>query len=546
MDNKIENILFGKEARQKLEDGADVVANAVKCTLGPKGRNVVLTKGSIFSPHITKDGVSIAKEIFLEDPFMNMGAQMMKQAALKQVEVAGDGTTTTTVLAQHLLSEGIKAVNEGGNPVLIKRGMEEALEVVKESLKTQSREVSGYDDIKAVATISANGDIEIGENVAKAIIEVGEDGAVTAEVFPISKTQVEIVKGMQFEKGIVSPYFSTNMVKGTAELEDPYILLTDKHIQDVSPLMPLLNKVLKECQANGRSLLIICGEMSGEVLNTLVKNKMQGTLRCAVVQAPGFGSIRRDFLEDIAVTTGATVIGDDAGTSFKNVTIDDLGRSQKIVSSYDKTIIIEGQGDTEKVDTRIKLIKDQIKESTAELDIDILSRRLAKLSGAVALIQVGGKTDMEAKEAKDRYDDALCATRCAQEEGIVKGGGVALVNVSTNIPHYSIPKGDLEIGYQLVVNSLEAPFNQIISNAGISYGKLRPCLQDNRGVDALTGKVVGNMFKEGIVDPTKVVRSALEDAISVAGMMITTESVVDRTENLKKADELKEAFGLDL
>ena len=523
------DIKFDIEARDGLKRGVDALANAVKVTLGPKGRNVVIGK-SFGSPHITKDGVSVAKEIELENPLENMGAQMVKEVASKTNDLAGDGTTTATVLAQAIVKEGLKNVAAGANPLDLKRGIDKATAVIVKELYKQSQTVEKGDKIRQVATISANNDKSVGDLIAKAFDKVGKEGVITIEEAKGMETYVDIVEGMQFDRGYLSPYFVTDSEKMKADLENPFILLYDKKISTMSDILPILEPVAK----SGRPLLIIAEDIDGEALATLVVNKLRGALKIAAVKAPGFGDRRKAMLEDIAILTGGTVISEDRGFSLENTTIDMLGSCERVEIDKDNTTIVNGVGDKTNIKGRIGQIKSQIGTTTSDYDKEKLQERLAKLAGGVAVLYVGAASEVEMKEKKDRVDDALHATRAAVEEGIVAGGGVALVRAKAVLEKITTDNLDELTGVQIVAKAIEAPLRTIVENAG-SEGSVvvNKVLEGKKdfGFNAKTGEYV-SMFKAGIIDPTKVTRVALENAASVAGMILTTEcALVDIKED---------------
>ena len=514
---------FGADARERMLAGVDILANAVKVTLGPKGRNVVIEK-SFGAPRTTKDGVTVAKEVELEDKFMNMGAQLIREVASKTNDEAGDGTTTATVLAQAIVREGMKAVQAGRNPMDLKRGVEKAVTQVVEILKGRAQKVKGSEEIAQVGTISANGDSDIGRFLADAMAKVGNEGVITVEEAKSLETELEVVEGMQFDRGYLSPYFITNADKMEATLEDPYILLFEKKLSSLQPMLPILEAVVQ----NGRPLLIIAEDVEGEALATLVVNKLRGGLKVAAVKAPGFGDRRKAMLEDIAILTGGQVISEDLGIKLENVSIEMLGRAKKVVVKKDDTTVVDGSGDKTDIQGRVAQIRTQIEDTTSDYDREKLQERLAKLAGGVAVIKVGGATEVEVKERKDRVDDALNATRAAVEEGIVAGGGVALFRAALKLD----VKGDNEdqnVGVAIVRKALESPIRQIAENAGVEgsivVGKLRESKDENFGFNAQTEEYV-DMLKAGIIDPVKVVRTALQDAASVAGLIITTEASI--------------------
>ena len=517
-------IKFDIEARNLLKDGVDQLANAVKVTLGPKGRNVIIEK-KFGAPQITKDGVTVAKEIELPDQFENMGAQMVKDVASKTADDAGDGTTTATVLAQSIINVGLKNVAAGANPMDLKRGIDKAVAKVIENVKSQSKEV-GDDNkkIEQVAKISANNDAEIGKLIAEAMGKVKNDGVITVEEAKGTETTVEVVEGMQFDRGYISPYFITDSEKMEAVLEEPYILLYDKKISVMKDLLPVLEPVAQ----NGRPLLIIAEDVDGEVLATLVVNKLRGSLKIAAVKAPGFGDRRKEMLQDIAILTGGTVISEETGMKLEHATMDMLGTAEKVVMDKDNTTIVNGRGDKEQIDARVKQIRAQIETSTSDYDKEKLQERLAKLAGGVAVLYVGAASEVEMKEKKDRVDDALSATRAAVEEGIVPGGGVALIRAIDALKDLKGDNEDENTGIDIIRRSLEEPLRQIVANAGgegaIVIQKVREG-KDDFGYNART-EVFENLYEAGVIDPTKVVRIAVENAASIAGMLLTTEAVI--------------------
>ncbi|SDK38181.1 chaperonin GroEL [Sediminibacillus albus] len=514
-------IKFSEEARRAMLRGVDTLADAVKVTLGPKGRNVVLDK-KFGSPLITNDGVTIAKEIELEDHFENMGAQLVSEVASKTNDVAGDGTTTATVLAQAMIREGLKNVASGANPVGVRRGIEKAVEVATEELRKISKPIEGKDSISQVAAISS-GDDEVGKLIAEAMERVGNDGVITIEESKGFNTELEVVEGMQFDRGYASPYMVTDQDKMEAVLEDPYILITDKKIANIQEVLPVLEQVVQQ----GKPLLMIAEDVEGEALATLVVNKLRGTFNAVAVKAPGFGDRRKAMLEDIATLTGAEVVTEDLGLDLKNTSIEQLGRASKVVVTKDNTTIVEGSGDPERISARVAQIRAQVEESTSEFDTEKLQERLAKLSGGVAVIKVGAATETELKERKLRIEDALNSTRAAVEEGIVSGGGTALVNIFNSVKGLSL-EGDEETGSNIVLRALEEPVRQIAHNAGLEGSIIVERLKGEKigvGFNAASGEWV-NMVESGIVDPTKVTRSALQNAASVAAMFLTTEAVV--------------------
>ncbi|NLU37207.1 MAG: chaperonin GroEL [Clostridiales bacterium] len=513
---------YGEEARRSLERGINALADTVKITLGPKGRNVVLDK-KFGSPQIVNDGVTIAKEIELEDPFENMGAQLVKEVASKTNDVAGDGTTTATVLAQAIINEGLKNVAAGANPMILGRGIKKAVNAAVESLKAQSSPIKGKEAIAQVASISAD-DPEIGSLISDAMEKVGNDGVITVEESKSLATELEIVEGMQFDRGYVSAYMVTDTEKMEAVLDDPYILITDKKITNTQEILPVLEQIVQ----SGKKLLIIAEDIEGEALATLVVNKLRGTFTCVAVKAPGFGDRRKAMLEDIAILTGGTVISEEVGLDLKDVTIDQLGTARTVTVDKENTTIVEGGGDPAKIKDRIAAIKTQIEETTSDYDREKLQERLAKLSGGVAVIKVGAATETEMKEKKLRIEDALNATRAAIEEGIIPGGGIALLKAIPALEKIEA-EGDEMTGVNIIKHALEAPLRQIATNAGMEGSVIVENVKKNNdpnyGYDALTGEF-GDMVAKGIIDPTKVTRSALQNAASVASMVLTTESLV--------------------
>jgi chaperonin GroEL len=504
--------------------GVDTLANAVKVTLGPKGRNVVIEK-SFGAPRITKDGVTVAKEIELADRFENMGAQMVREVASKQNDAAGDGTTTATVLAQAIVREGAKAVAAGINPMDLKRGIDLAVEAVTASLGKHSKTITGSEEVAQVGTISANGDHAIGEMIAEAMKKVGKEGVITVEEAKTAETELDVVEGMQFDRGYLSPYFVTNSEKMIAELEDPYILIHEKKLSGLQTMLPLLEAVVQ----TGKPLLIVAEDVEGEALATLVVNKLRGGLKIAAVKAPGFGDRRKAMLEDIAILTGGTAISEDLGIKLETVTLNMLGRAKKVRIEKENTTIVDGAGSKKEIDARVSQIKAQIEETTSDYDREKLQERLAKLAGGVAVIRVGGATEVEVKEKKDRVDDALNATRAAVEEGILPGGGVALLRAVKALEGLKAGNDDQKTGIEIVRKAITAPARQIVENAGddgaVVVGKLLESKDYAWGYDAQSGEY-RDMVKAGIIDPTKVVRTAIQDAASVAGLLITTEAMV--------------------
>ncbi len=526
------DVQFGDHARARILHGVNVLANAVKVTLGPKGRNVVLEK-SYGAPTVTKDGVSVAKEIELKDRFENMGAQMVKEVASKTSDVAGDGTTTATVLAQAMVREGLKAVAAGMNPMDLKRGIDKAVAAATEELKALSRPCSDNHEIAQVGTISANSDESIGEIIASAMGKVGKEGVITVEEGKSLANELDVVEGMQFDRGYLSPYFINNQQNQNAELEDPYILLHDKKISNIRDLLPVLEGVAK----SGRPLLIIAEDVEGEALATLVVNSLRGIIKVCAVKAPGFGDRRKAMLQDIAILTGATVISEEVGLSLEKATLNDLGNAKKVQVSKDETTIIDGAGSETDIKGRCEQIRAQVEETTSDYDREKLQERLAKLAGGVAVIKVGASTEMEMKEKKARVEDALHATRAAVEEGIVPGGGVALVRAYTKIKGMTGSNHDQDVGIAIACRSMEEPLRQIVANAGEEPSVVLRKVQDgsgNFGYNAANGEY-GDMVAMGILDPTKVTRYALQNAASIAGLMITTEAMVAEEPKDEKA-----------
>ncbi len=517
-------VRFHGDARDRMLRGVDILANAVKVTLGPKGRNVVLDK-SYGAPRISKDGVTVAKEIELSDKFENMGAQMVKEVASKTSDLAGDGTTTATVLAQAIVREGAKAVAAGMNPMDLKRGIDRAVETVVKDIEKRSKKVSTNDEIAQVGTISANNDREIGRMIAEAMQKVGNEGVITVEEAKSLETELDVVEGMQFDRGYISPYFVTNAEKMVAELDDPYILLNEKKLSSLQSLLPLLEAVVQ----SGKPLLIVSEDVEGEALATLVVNKLRGGLKVAAVKAPGFGDRRKAMLEDIAILTGGQVISEDLGIKLENVTLDMLGKAKRVRIEKENTTVIDGAGAKDDIQGRIAQIRQQIEETTSDYDREKLQERLAKLAGGVAVIRVGGATEVEVKERKDRVDDATHATRAAVEEGVVPGGGVALLYAAKALDGLTPENSDQKVGIDIVRRALQAPVRQVAENAGnegsVVVGKLLDSKDPNYGFDAQSGEYV-DMVKAGIIDPTKVVRLALQNAASVAGLLVTTEAMV--------------------
>jgi chaperonin GroEL len=536
------DVKFGGDARARLLKGVDILADAVKVTLGPKGRNVVLDK-SFGAPRISKDGVTVAKEIELVDKFENMGAQMLREVASKTSDIAGDGTTTATVLAQSIVREGIKAVTAGMNPMDLKRGIDMAVEAVIEEVKKRSKKVSGHSEIAQVGTISANGEREIGEMIARAMEKVGNEGVITVEEAKSLSTELEVVEGMQFDRGYLSPYFVTNADKMICELENPYILLHEKKLSNLQAMLPVLEAVVQ----SARPLLIIAEDVEGEALATLVVNKLRGGLKVAAVKAPGFGDRRKAMLEDIAILTSGEVISEELGIKLENVTLQQLGRAKKVVINKDETTVIDGGGKKGDIQARCTQIRAQIDETTSDYDREKLQERLAKLAGGVAVIRVGGATEVEVKERKDRVEDAMHATRAAVEEGVVAGGGAALLYASKSLGKLQPANEDQRHGIEIIKRALQSPVRQIAENAGVDgsvvVGKLLDSKDNNHGFDAQQGTYV-DMFKAGIIDPTKVVRTALQDAASIAGLLVTTEAMVAERPEKKSAPQMPGGGGM--
>jgi chaperonin GroEL len=517
-------VKFSSEAREKMLHGVDTLANAVKVTLGPKGRNVVIEK-SFGAPRITKDGVTVAKEIELADKFENMGAQMVREVASKTNDLAGDGTTTATVLAQAIVKEGAKAVAAGMNPMDLKRGIDLAVETVVDDLKRHAKKVTSNDEIAQIATVSANGDTEIGRFLAEAMKKVGNEGVITVEEAKSRETELDVVEGMQFDRGYVSPYFVTNAEKMRVELDDPYILIHEKKLSGLQDMLPLLEAVVQ----SGKPLLIVAEDVEGEALATLVVNKLRGGLKVAAVKAPGFGDRRKAMLEDIAILTGGTAISEDLGIKLENVTLQMLGRAKKVAIEKENTTIVGGAGKKTDIEARVAQIKAQIEETTSDYDREKLQERLAKLAGGVAVIRVGGATEVEVKERKDRVDDAMHATRAAVEEGILPGGGVALLRALKSLESVKPSDPDQKAGVDIVRRAIQVPARQIVQNAGedgsLVVGKLLENSKYNWGFNAATGEYQ-DLVGAGVIDPLKVVRTALQDAASVASLLITTEALV--------------------
>jgi len=518
------DVKFSVDARDRMMRGVDTLANAVKVTLGPKGRNVVIDK-SFGAPRITKDGVTVAKEIELDDKFENMGAQMVREVASKSSDFAGDGTTTATVLAQAIVREGIRSVAAGMNPMDLKRGIDTAVEAIVEHLKANSKKVTSNEEVAQVGTISANGDREIGDYLAKAMQKVGNEGVITVEEAKSLETELDVVEGMQFDRGYISPYFVTNADKMRTEFEDPYVLIYEKKLSGLQELLPLLEAVVQ----TSKPLVIIAEDVEGEALATLVVNKLRGGLKVAAVKAPGFGDRRKAMLQDIAILTGGQAISEDLGIKLENVNISMLGRAKKVMIDKENTTIVNGAGKKADIEARVAQIKAQIEETTSDYDREKLQERLAKLAGGVAVIRVGGATEVEVKERKDRVDDAMHATRAAVEEGIVPGGGVALLRASESLKKLRTQNDDQKTGIEIVRRAIQAPCRQIATNAGedgsVIVGKILEKDQYAYGFDAQSGEYV-DMLKKGILDPTKVVRSAIQNAASVAALLITTEAMV--------------------
>ncbi|RWD39170.1 chaperonin GroEL [Mesorhizobium sp.] len=518
------DVKFHTEAREKMLRGVDILANAVKVTLGPKGRNVILDK-SFGSPRITKDGVTVAKEIELEDKFENMGAQMVREVASKTSDTAGDGTTTATILAQAIVREGAKAVAAGMNPMDLKRGIDKAVDAVVADLKSNARKVTRNDEIAQVGAISANGDAEIGRFLAEAMEKVGNEGVITVEEAKTAETELEVVEGMQFDRGYLSPYFITNQDKMRVELEEPYVLIHEKKLSNLQAMLPVLEAAVQ----SGKPLLIIAEDVEGEALATLVVNKLRGGLKVAAVKAPGFGDRRKAMLEDIAILSGGTAISEDLGIKLENVTLEMLGRAKKVLIEKENTTIVDGAGRKDEIQARISQIKAQIEETTSDYDREKLQERLAKLAGGVAVIRVGGSTEIEVKERKDRVDDAMHATRAAVEEGILPGGGVALLRAAKALDNVAVDNPDQKTGVDIVRRAIEAPVRQIAENSGaegsIILGKLRETTDFGYGWNAQTNEF-GDLYGQGVIDPAKVVRTALQGAASVAGLLVTTEAMV--------------------
>lgn len=532
---------YGSDARAQILRGVDILANAVKVTLGPRGRNVVIEK-SFGSPRTTKDGVSVAKEITLPNKFENIGAQMIREVASKTADLAGDGTTTATVLAQAIVREGSKAVAAGLNPMDLKRGIDLATAAVVKEIQSMSKPVKGKDEWAQVATISANGDAEVGQKIAEAFEKVGKEGVITVEEAKTMEFELDTVEGMQFDRGYLSPYFITNSEKMVVELDNPYILIFDKKLSGLQQMLPLLESVVQQ----QRPLLIIAEDVEGEALATLVVNKLRGGLKVAAVKAPGFGDRRKSMLEDIAILTNGEVVSEDLGIKLENVTPESLGQAKRVVITKDDTTIVDGAGDKAQIEARCNQIRAQVEETTSDYDKEKLQERLAKLAGGVAILRVGGSTEIEVKERKDRVDDALSATRAAVEEGIVPGGGTTLLYCSKILENVECNSDDQRAGVQIVKRALQAPIRQIVENAGLDgavvAGKLLESKDTNFGFDAQKLDYC-DMIKAGIIDPTKVVRTALQDAASVAGLLITTEALIADAPDNKKSDGGAGAMG---
>jgi chaperonin GroEL len=527
------DVKFSTDARDRMLRGVDTLANAVKVTLGPKGRNVVIDK-SFGAPRITKDGVTVAKEIELEDKFENMGAQMVREVAQKTNDQAGDGTTTATVLAHAILREGTKSVAAGMNPMDLKRGIDIAVTAVVADIKKRAKKVGSSSEIAQIGTISSNGDNKIGKMIAEAMQKVGNEGVITVEEAKALDTEVEIVEGMQFDRGYLSPYFITNAEKMVAELEDAYVLLHEKKLSGLQSMLPVLEAVVQ----SGKPLVIVAEDIEGEALATLVVNKLRGGLKVAAVKAPGFGDRRKAMLEDIAILTSGQLISEDLGIKLENVTLAMLGRAKKVIIEKEKTTIVDGAGKRKEIEARIGQIKAQIEETTSDYDKEKLQERLAKLAGGVAVIRVGGATEVEVKEKKDRVEDALNATRAAVEEGIVPGGGVALLRAKKAVGRITNENSDVQAGINIVLKALEAPIRQIAENSGVEgsivVGKIGENKSETFGFDAQNEEYV-DMVEKGIIDPAKVVRAALQDAASVAGLLVTTEAMVAETPKKQSA-----------
>ncbi|TKB11920.1 MAG: chaperonin GroEL [Mesorhizobium sp.] len=536
-------VKFHTEARDKMLRGVDILADAVKVTLGPKGRNVVIDK-SFGAPRITKDGVTVAKEIELVDKFENMGAQMVREVASRTSDIAGDGTTTATVLAQTIVREGAKAVAAGMNPMDLKRGIDRAVEAVVAEIKANARKVTRNDEIAQVGTISANGDAEIGRFLAEAMQKVGNEGVITVEEAKTAETELEVVEGMQFDRGYLSPYFITNQDKMRVELEEAYLLIHEKKLSNLQALLPILEAVVQ----SSKPLLIIAEDVEGEALATLVVNRLRGGLKVAAVKAPGFGDRRKAMLEDIAILTGGQVISEDLGIKLENVTLEMLGRARRVTVEKETTTIVDGAGGKEEIRGRVAQIRQQIDETTSDYDREKLQERLAKLAGGVAVIRVGGSTEVEVRERKDRVDDALHATRAAVEEGILPGGGVALLRAVKALDGAVVDNADQRTGIEIVRRALETPVRQIAENAGaegsLIVGRLRESGEFSFGWNAQTGKY-GDLYGQGVIDPAKVVRTALQDAASIAGLLVTTEAMVAEKPKKETAPAMPPGAGMN-
>ncbi|HVY51452.1 MAG TPA: chaperonin GroEL [Devosia sp.] len=536
-------VKFSLDARDRMLRGVDVLADAVKVTLGPKGRNVVIEK-SFGAPRITKDGVTVAKEVELTDKFENMGAQMVREVASKTADLAGDGTTTATVLAQAIVKEGAKAVAAGMNPMDLKRGIDLAVDAIVADLKKNARKITSNDEIAQVGTISANGESAIGKMIAEAMQKVGNEGVITVEEAKTTETELDVVEGMQFDRGYLSSYFVTNPDKMRVELEEPYILLHEKKLSNLQPMLPVLEAVVQ----TGKPLLIVAEDVEGEALATLVVNKLRGGLKIAAVKAPGFGDRRKAMLEDIAILTGGNVISEDLGIKLENVTLEMLGTAKKVTVEKENTTIVDGAGSKADIEGRIAQIKQQIEETTSDYDREKLQERLAKLAGGVAVIRVGGATEVEVKEKKDRVDDAMHATRAAVEEGILPGGGVALLRAANALKDLKTENDDQKTGVEIVRRAIQWPARQIAINAGsdgsIIVGKLVEAKDYSYGWNAQTGEY-GDLYKAGIIDPAKVVRTAIEDAASIAGLLITTEAMIAEKPKKETAPAMPAGGGMD-
>jgi chaperonin GroEL len=536
-------VKFSLDARDRMLKGVDILADAVKVTLGPKGRNVVIEK-SFGAPRITKDGVTVAKEIELTDKFENMGAQMVREVASKTNDLAGDGTTTATVLAQAIVREGAKSVAAGMNPMDLKRGIDLAVDAVVADLKKNAKKITSNDEVAQVGTVSANGDANIGKLIAEAMQKVGNEGVITVEEAKTAETELDVVEGMQFDRGYLSPYFVTNPEKMRVELEDPYILLHEKKLSNLQSLLPVLEAIVQ----SGKPLLIVAEDVEGEALATLVVNKLRGGLKIAAVKAPGFGDRRKAMLEDIAILTGGSVISEDLGIKLENVTLDMLGTAKKVTIEKENTTIVDGAGSKEDIQGRVAQIKQQIEETTSDYDREKLQERLAKLAGGVAVIRVGGATEVEVKEKKDRVDDAVHATRAAVEEGVLPGGGVALLRAVKALEGLKGENDDQRTGVEIVRRAIQWPARQIAINSGsdgsIVVGKILEAKEYAQGWNAQTGEY-GDLYKWGVIDPAKVVRTALEDAASVAGLLITTEAMIAEKPKKETAPAMPPGGGMD-